>query len=72
MSAKSRQAGSRLRGEDRGRGGFPAGFDGLMMQHLPLPDEEAERIYARALVSAVQALAEGRRLDPAVIPAEAG
>jgi AcrR family transcriptional regulator len=36
---------------------FLAGFDGLTMQHLALPDEEAERVSLRALVSAVLAMA---------------
>ncbi|WP_340374436.1 TetR/AcrR family transcriptional regulator [Streptomyces sp. SS7] len=36
---------------------FLAGFDGLTMQHLSLPDEEAERICLRALISAVLAMA---------------
>ncbi|WP_369167387.1 TetR/AcrR family transcriptional regulator [Streptomyces sp. R28] len=36
---------------------FLAGFDGLTMQHLSLPDEEAERVCLRALVSAVLAMA---------------
>jgi AcrR family transcriptional regulator len=50
---------------------FLAGFDGLMMQHLSLPDEEAEQICLGALVSAVLALADGR-LAPTAIPAKAG
>jgi AcrR family transcriptional regulator len=36
---------------------FLAGFDGLTMQHLSLPDEEAERVCLGALVSAVLAMA---------------
>ena len=36
---------------------FLAGFDGLTMQHLSLPDEEAERACLHALVSAVLAMA---------------
>ncbi|MFF6786408.1 TetR family transcriptional regulator [Streptomyces sp. NPDC012510] len=36
---------------------FLAGFDGLTMQHLSLPDEKAERVCLRALVSAVLAMA---------------
>lgn len=36
---------------------FLAGFDGLTMQHLSLPDEEAERACLQALVSAVLAMA---------------
>ncbi|WP_405577730.1 TetR/AcrR family transcriptional regulator [Streptomyces sp. NBC_01092] len=36
---------------------FLAGFDGLTMQHLSLPDEEAERVCLRALISAVLAMA---------------
>jgi AcrR family transcriptional regulator len=39
---------------------FLAGFDGLSMQHLSLPDEEAELTCLQALVSAVVALAGGR------------
>ncbi|MYS88687.1 MULTISPECIES: TetR/AcrR family transcriptional regulator [Streptomyces] len=35
---------------------FLAGFDGLTMQHLTLPDEEAERACLRALISAVLAM----------------
>lgn len=35
---------------------FLAGFDGLTMQHLSLPDEEAERACLQALVSAVLAM----------------
>ncbi|MGW0843505.1 TetR/AcrR family transcriptional regulator [Streptomyces sp. NPDC002787] len=35
---------------------FLAGFDGLTMQHRSLPDEEAERVCLRALVSAVLAM----------------
>jgi len=36
---------------------FLAGFDGLTMQHLSLPDEEAESACLRSLVSAVLAMA---------------
>ncbi|QNP68066.1 TetR/AcrR family transcriptional regulator [Streptomyces roseirectus] len=36
---------------------FLAGFDGLTMQHLSLPDEEAERVCLRALIAAVLAMA---------------
>jgi AcrR family transcriptional regulator len=36
---------------------FLAGFDGLTMQHLSLPDEEAERVCLRSLVSAVLVMA---------------
>ncbi|MFE0256343.1 TetR/AcrR family transcriptional regulator [Streptomyces sp. NPDC059010] len=36
---------------------FLAGFDGLTMQHLSLPDEDAERVCLRALISAVLAMA---------------
>ncbi|WP_031479700.1 TetR/AcrR family transcriptional regulator [Streptomyces bicolor] len=36
---------------------FLAGFDGLTMQHLSLPDEEAERACLRALISAALAMA---------------
>lgn len=36
---------------------FLAGFDGLTMQHLSLPDEEAESVCLRSLVSAVLAMA---------------
>lgn len=39
---------------------FLAGFDGLSVQHLSLPDEEAELTCLQALVSAVVALAGGR------------
>lgn len=48
---------------------FLAGFDGLVMQHLSLPDEEAEQICLGALVSAVLALADGR-LESTAVPAE--
>ncbi|MFJ4578239.1 TetR/AcrR family transcriptional regulator [Streptomyces echinatus] len=37
-----------------------SGFDGLTMQRLCLPDEAAERVGLRALVSATVALAGGR------------
>ena len=36
---------------------FLAGFEGLTMQHLAVPDEEAERVGLNALVSAVLAMA---------------
>ncbi|GAA3809016.1 TetR family transcriptional regulator [Streptomyces coacervatus] len=36
---------------------FLAGFDGLTMQHLSLPDEKAEEVCMRALISAVLAMA---------------
>jgi AcrR family transcriptional regulator len=36
---------------------FLAGFDGLSMQHLALPDEEAERVCLGALISALLAMA---------------
>ncbi|MCL8016230.1 TetR/AcrR family transcriptional regulator [Streptomyces sp. AS02] len=36
---------------------FLAGFDGLTMQHLSMPDEDAERVCLRALISAVLAMA---------------
>ncbi|MEV5437452.1 TetR/AcrR family transcriptional regulator [Streptomyces sp. NPDC052682] len=36
---------------------FLAGFDGLTLQHLSLPDEEAEAVCLRALISAVLAMA---------------
>jgi AcrR family transcriptional regulator len=36
---------------------FLAGFDGLTMQHLSLPDEEAERVCLGALISALLAMA---------------
>jgi hypothetical protein len=39
---------------------FLSGFDGLTMQHLSLPDEEAELSCLQAMVSAVVALAGGR------------
>lgn len=39
---------------------FLSGFDGLTMQHLCLPDETAEHVGLRALVSATVALAGGR------------
>lgn len=38
---------------------FLAGFDGLTVQHLSLPDEDAERACLRALVSSVVALSGG-------------
>jgi hypothetical protein len=37
-----------------------AEFDGLVMQPLSLPDEEAEQICLRSLVSAALALPDGR------------
>ncbi|MFH8499836.1 TetR/AcrR family transcriptional regulator [Streptomyces coeruleorubidus] len=39
---------------------FLAGFDGLTMQRLSHPDEEAERACLQAFVSAVMAMAGGR------------
>ncbi|MBB4986853.1 MULTISPECIES: TetR/AcrR family transcriptional regulator [Streptomyces] len=48
---------------------FLSGFDGLTMQHLCLPDETAERIGLRALVSATVALAGGR-LNLADVPVD--
>ena len=39
---------------------FLAGFDGLTLQHLSAPDEEAEEVCLRALVAAVLTLAGGR------------
>jgi AcrR family transcriptional regulator len=36
---------------------FLAGFDGLTMQHLSLPDEQAERLCLGALISALLAMA---------------
>ncbi|MGW3122914.1 TetR/AcrR family transcriptional regulator [Streptomyces sp. NPDC001107] len=36
---------------------FLAGFDGLTMQHLSLPDEKAEEVCKQALISAVLAMA---------------
>ncbi|MEV0332480.1 TetR/AcrR family transcriptional regulator [Nocardia sp. NPDC050717] len=39
---------------------FLAGFDGLTMQRLSLPDGDAERVGLRALVAATVALAGGR------------
>ncbi|MFI6277159.1 TetR/AcrR family transcriptional regulator [Streptomyces sp. NPDC050988] len=47
---------------------FLAGFDGLTLQHLSLPAEEAERTCLQALVSAVVAMAGGR-LDLVPVPA---
>ncbi|MEW2050742.1 TetR/AcrR family transcriptional regulator [Streptomyces sp. NPDC005476] len=46
---------------------FLAGFDGLSLQHLSLPDEEAEQACLQALVSAVVAMAGGR-LDLVTVP----
>ncbi|MGI5196294.1 TetR/AcrR family transcriptional regulator [Streptomyces sp. CA-288835] len=46
---------------------FLAGFDGLSVQHLSLPDEEAELTCLQALVSAVVALAGGR-MDLMTLP----
>ncbi|MFF1675523.1 TetR/AcrR family transcriptional regulator [Streptomyces sp. NPDC058256] len=46
---------------------FLAGFDGLTMQRLSLPDEEAERTCLEAFVSAVVAMADGR-LDLVPVP----
>ncbi|MEV0171343.1 TetR/AcrR family transcriptional regulator [Streptomyces sp. NPDC050803] len=47
---------------------FLAGFDGLTMQHLSHPDEEAEHTCLQAFVSAVVAMAGGR-LDLVPVPA---
>ncbi|MFF2465068.1 TetR/AcrR family transcriptional regulator [Streptomyces mirabilis] len=47
---------------------FLAGFDGLTMQHLSLPDEEAEHTCLQAFVSAVVAMADGR-LELVSVPA---
>jgi AcrR family transcriptional regulator len=47
---------------------FLAGFDGLTMQHLSHPDEQAEHTCLQAFVSAVLAMADGR-LEPALTPA---
>lgn len=47
---------------------FLAGFDGLTLQHLALPDEEAERTCLQAFVSAVVAMAGGR-LELVPVPA---
>ncbi|EFL20829.1 putative transcriptional regulator, TetR family [Streptomyces himastatinicus ATCC 53653] len=46
---------------------FLAGFDGLTLQHLSLPDDAAEHTALQALVSAVVALAGGR-LDLVTVP----
>ncbi|MEU0248609.1 TetR/AcrR family transcriptional regulator [Streptomyces sp. NPDC006235] len=46
---------------------FLAGFDGLTMQHLSHPDEEAEHACLQAFVSAVLAMAGGR-LDLVSVP----
>ncbi|MFJ7905631.1 TetR/AcrR family transcriptional regulator [Kitasatospora sp. NPDC096204] len=46
---------------------FLAGFDGLTMQRLCLPDEDSERVGLQALVSATVALAGGR-LELADVP----
>jgi AcrR family transcriptional regulator len=46
---------------------FLAGFDGLTMWHLSLPDDEAEATCLQALISAVIDLA-GARLDRAAVP----
>jgi AcrR family transcriptional regulator len=48
---------------------FLAGFDGLMLQHLSHPDEEAEITCLQALISAVVALAGGR-LDLVAVAAD--
>ncbi|WP_316528297.1 TetR/AcrR family transcriptional regulator [Kitasatospora brasiliensis] len=48
---------------------FLAGFDGLTMQRLCLPDEDAERVGLQALVSATVALAGGR-LELADVPTD--
>ncbi|MFI0977333.1 TetR/AcrR family transcriptional regulator [Streptomyces sp. NPDC021093] len=47
---------------------FLAAFDGLSLQHLTLPDEEAELPGLQALVSSVVALADGT-LTPVPMPA---
>lgn len=47
---------------------FLAGFDGLTMQHLSFPDEEAEQTCLQAFVSAVVAMAGGR-LELVSVPA---
>jgi hypothetical protein len=47
---------------------FLAGFDGLTMQRLSHPDEEAEHTCLQAFVSAVVAMAGGR-LDLVPVPA---
>ncbi|TXS49820.1 TetR/AcrR family transcriptional regulator [Streptomyces sp. uw30] len=46
---------------------FLAGFDGLVLQHLTLPDEEAELPSLQALVGSVMALADGR-LNRVAVP----
>ncbi|MFI0776397.1 TetR/AcrR family transcriptional regulator [Streptomyces sp. NPDC021212] len=46
---------------------FLAGFDGLTLQHLSLPDQEAEQAGLQALVSTVVAMASGR-LDLVSVP----
>ncbi|CAM5693314.1 hypothetical protein [Streptomyces afghaniensis 772] [Streptomyces afghaniensis] len=46
---------------------FLAGFDGLTMQRLSYPDEEAEHACLQAFVSAVVAMAGGR-LDLVSVP----
>jgi AcrR family transcriptional regulator len=48
---------------------FLASFDGLMMQHLSHPDEEAEITCLQALISAVVGLAGGR-LDLVAVAAD--
>ncbi|RPF34676.1 TetR/AcrR family transcriptional regulator [Streptomyces sp. TLI_185] len=48
---------------------FLAGFDGLTMQHLSLPDKAGEHTALQALVSAVVALAGGR-LDLVTVPVD--
>lgn len=48
---------------------FLAGFDGLTMQHLSLPDKAAEHTALQALVSAVVALAGGR-LELVTVPTD--
>jgi AcrR family transcriptional regulator len=48
---------------------FLAGFDGLTMQRLSHPDEEAEHACLQAFVSAVMAMAGGR-LDPVSVPSD--
>jgi AcrR family transcriptional regulator len=50
---------------------FLAGFDGLVGQHLSLPDAEAEHACLQALVASVVGLAGGR-LDLAAVPRDLG
>ena len=46
---------------------FLAGFDGLVLQHLTHPDDEAELSCLQALISSTLALASGR-LEMVAIP----